>query len=176
MQILKIIIILLVTFSCTKKPTDNRITEFENILGERKTKALNLLVSDFDKNLNRIYPALKTSQAYLQFLLDIKNNNITDWNEYKFQSKETNLEFRMSGLRGEIYQEDYKELETNHAGNYSIALNKLKDSDALIKGYYEVREAAGLMSAELFAPEILSSNPDFNNYFHKRIVILEFSF
>ena len=172
---MKLIIILFLTFSCTSKHTDNRIKEFENILGERKTKALNLLVSDFDKNLNRVYPNLETSQAYLQFLMDVKNHKITDWNKYKFQSKETNLEFKKSGLRGEIYREEYTELETNHAGKYSIELGKLKDSDSLINGYYEVREAAGLLTAELLASEILNSNPDFNNYFHKRIVVLEFS-
>ncbi len=155
--------------------TDKRIKEFESLLGKRQTNALNLLVLDFDKNLNKIYPDLKTSQAYMQFLMDVKNNNISDWDKYKFQSKETNLEFRKSGLRGEIYREEYTGLGTNHAGKYSIALNKLKDSDFLINGYYEVREAAGLMHPILFATEILSSNPDFNDYFHKRIVVLEFS-
>ena len=175
MRILKIIIILFLTFSCSQKETDKRITEFENLLGKRQTKALNLLVSDFDKNLNKIYPELKTDQAYMQFLVDVKDNNITDRNKYKFQSKATNLEFRKSGLRGEIYREEYTELETNHAGKYSIGLSKLKDSDFLINGYYEVREAAGLLHPIIFASEILSSNPDFNDYFHKRIVVLEFS-
>jgi len=151
--------------------------EFESILGKRKTSALNLLVSDFDKNLNRIYPDLETSQAYLKFLTDIKNNNITDWNEYKFQSKETNLEYKKSGLRSEIYVEKNTELEPNYAGKYSIAMGKLKDSDYLIKGYYEIREAvSGMIRPDLFASEILSSNPDFSDYFHKRIVVLEFSF
>ena len=175
MRIFKLVIILFLTFSCSQKETDKRITEFESILGKRQTNALNLLVFDFDKNLNRIYPDLETSQAYLKFLTDIKNENITDWNKYKFQSKTTNLEFIKSGLRGEIYRDDYPELETNHAGKYSIALDKLKDSDFLINGYYEVREAVGLINPILFATEILSSNPNFNDYFHKRIVVLEFS-
>jgi len=32
------------------------------------------------------------------------------------------------------------------------------------------------MQNELFVNGILSSNPDFNDYFHKRIVVMEFSF
>jgi len=177
MRILKFTIILFLTFSCSQQKVDKRIVEFENLLGKRQINALNLLVSDFDKNLIRIYPNIEINQAYRHFLVDVKNNNISDWNEYKFQSKETNLEFKKSGLRSELYTVENVEFEPNYAGKYSISLSNLKDSDDLIKGYYEVREAvAGIIRPDLFASEILSSNPDFNDYFHKRIVVLEFSF
>lgn len=56
------------------------------------------------------------------------------------------------------------------------ALYTVRESDSLIKKYWEKREAAGMMQNELVINGILSLNPDFNNYFHKRIVVLEFSF
>lgn len=55
------------------------------------------------------------------------------------------------------------------------AIYLVKDSDSLIKRYWESRDAVGMMQNELLVNGILSSNPDFNNYFHKRIVVLEFS-
>ena len=58
MQKFYFILILILTFSCSEKQTDKKIAEFEKVLGERQTEALNLLVSDFEKNLTRIYPDL----------------------------------------------------------------------------------------------------------------------
>ncbi len=63
----------------------------------------------------------------------------------------------------------------NNVGKYMQALYLVKDSDSLIKKYWEKREAVGLMQNEIVVSGILSLNPDFNNYFHKRIVVLEFS-
>jgi hypothetical protein len=56
------------------------------------------------------------------------------------------------------------------------ALYAVKNSDSLINRYWDKREAAGMMPNELIVRGILSSNPDFNDYFHKRIVVLEFSY
>jgi hypothetical protein len=50
------------------------------------------------------------------------------------------------------------------------------DSDSLIKKYWSKREAAGIMQNKIIVDGLLSSKPDFNNYFHKRIVVAEFSF
>ena len=62
MQKFHLILILILTISCTQ--TNNRITEFEKVLGERQTNALNLLVSDFEKNLTKIYPNLTCIPYY----------------------------------------------------------------------------------------------------------------
>ncbi len=169
-------IFFILTVSCSDKKTDNRILEFENVFNERQIQAINLLVRDFDNNLNKAYPNLKTEQAYKQFLTEIKNGNIDNWNKYKFQSKKTNFEFNESGLKSEIYIQLHKELEINPFGKYMEALKTIKDSDSLISGYYEVREIAGFVSPVIFASGILISDPDFTDYFHKRIVVLEFSY
>tara|TARA_R110002049_G_scaffold277604_2_gene456145 strand:- start:1994 stop:2524 length:531 start_codon:yes stop_codon:yes gene_type:complete len=171
-----IIIILLLNFSCSEKKTDPQIAEFEKILGERQTNALNLLVSDFEKNLTEIYPNLNIDKAYRQYLIDIKSDTITDWKKFEFQSNKTHAEYIKSGLRNEIYDKDTTSLKENNFGRYMEALFLIRNSDSVIKKYWSKREALGIMDNIVFVDGFLYSNPDFNNYFHKRIAIIEFSF
>ena len=56
------------------------------------------------------------------------------------------------------------------------ALYEIKDHDTLIMDYFKRREIGGLMPDEIFVKGILHSKPDFNNYFHKRIVVIEFTY
>ena len=177
MQKFYLILVLILTFSCSQIQSDNRIAEFEKVLGERQTKALNLLVFDFEKNLSKIYPNLTIEQGYNEYLTDLISDSTTDWEKFKFQSGKTNAEFHKSGLWNEIYTKDsVSGLQVNGIGKYMQALYSVKDSDSLIKRYWKKREAAGMMQNELVIPGILSLNPDFDNYFHKRIVVVEFSF
>lgn len=95
------------TFSCAQKQTDKRIAEFEKVLGERQTKALNLLVSDFENNLAKIYPDLPTEKGYRQFLKDMILDTTPDYENYKFMSKETITEYIESELWNEVYETTY---------------------------------------------------------------------
>lgn len=178
MKFIKIFLILILSFSCSNQNvTDKRITDFEEKLGTKESKALNLLVFDFEKNLEKIYPDLTIGKRYQQYLTDIISDSTTDWNKFKFQSDNTNLEFHKSGLWNEVYKKEaVRGLEINGVGKYIQALFVVKDSDSLVKVYLEKRQAAGMMSNELFVPGILSSKPNFRDYFHKRIVVLQFSF
>ncbi len=169
-----LILVLIFIFSCSQ--TDNRIAEFEKVLGERQTQALNLLVSDFEKNLAKTYPNLTIEKGYRQYLIDIKSDTITDWKKFEFQSKKTHSEYYKSGLHDEIYDKDTTSLKENNFGKYMNALYSIKDSDSLIKKYWSKREALGIMHNSIFVDGFLYSNPDFNNYFHKRIAVIEFSF
>jgi len=181
-----IIIILLLTFSCSEKQTDLRIVEFEKELGKKETKSLNSLVSDFERNLRNIYPDLPIQKCYEKYLTDMTSELTTDWEKFEFQSDKTNSEFHQSGLWNEIYEVNYfqkpgsqdsiKSLNINRIGKYMRAIYAVKDSDSLLKKYWDKRDAAGLMQNELVINGILSSKPDFNDYFHKRIVVVAFSF
>ncbi len=181
-----LILVLILTFSCSQKQTDYRITEFEKILGERQTKALNLIVSDFEKNLHKIYPDLSIKKGYRQYLMDMISDTISNYEKYKFMSRKTITEYNESGLWSEVYEthssydskskDSIEIIDVNNFGKYMQALYVVKDSDSLIKSYWRKREAAGMMQNELVVDGILSLNPDFNDYFHKRIVVLEFSF
>ena len=180
-----LILVLILTFSCSQKQSDIRITEFEKVLGERQTKALNLLVSDFEKNLAKIYPDLPTEKGYRRYLNDMISDTISGYENYKFMSRKTIAEYIESGLWNEVYETNYsyginskdsiETINVNNVGKYMQALYVVKDSDTLIKKYWEKRESAGIMQNEIVVSGILSLNPDFNNYFHKRIVVLEFS-
>lgn len=177
MKNLKIFIFLLLTLSCSQKKPDNRIAKFEKILGDKPTKSVNLLVSDFEENLDKIYPDLSTEKAYRKYLNEMISDSTTNWEKFKFQSENTNTEFHKSGLWDEIYTMDsVYGLQINAVGKYMQALYTVKNSDSLINKYWEKREVAGMMQNELIVRGILSSNPNFNNYFHKRIVVLEFSY
>ncbi|WP_100616380.1 hypothetical protein [Confluentibacter citreus] len=176
MQKSYLILFLILTLSCFQKQTDDRISEFEKVLGERQTNALNLLVSDFEKNLTKIYPNLTIEKGYRQYLIDIKSDSITDLKKFEFQSKKTHSEYFESGLRNEIYDKDTISLKANNIGKYMTALYQIKDSDSLTKEYWRIREAAGILPNTMFVDGILNLRPDFNDYFHKRIVVVEFSF
>ena len=98
-----LIFVIILTLSCFQKKTEKQITEFESILGERQTKALDNLVFDFEQNLIEIYPDLPIEEGYSQYLIDIKSDTITKWDKFKFQSKNTIMEYYKSGLHDEIY-------------------------------------------------------------------------
>jgi len=175
MQKICLILFSILIFSCTQ--TNNQIIEFEKVLGERRTKALNLLVFDFEKNLNKIYPDLPIEKAYKQYLNDLISDSTTDFEKFKFQSDKINLEFHQSGLWDDVYSKDSQgSLQVNTTGKYIQALYAIEQPEPLIKTYREKRKAVGIMQNQLLINGILNSNPDFNDYFHKRIVVLEFSF
>lgn len=181
-----LIVLLCLFLSCAEKQIDSSITIFGEILGERQTKALNLLVTDFEDSLIKNYPDLSIEEAYRKYLKELNSDATTDGSKFNFQSNETNYEFHQSGLYDEIYTYNYqyisgskdsiKVLKVNPIGDYMRALYAVKDSDSLVEEYQSLREATGMMQNELFANGILSLNPDFTNYFHKRIVVLEHSF
>lgn len=172
--------------NCESHSSSDEINAFENILGERKTEALNLLVFDFESNLKKVYPNLTLQNAYEQYLNDIVSPSTKDFEKFWFQSDETRKKYLSSGLKNEIYlkvklfnenkQDSVNGIESNNLGKYMQALYKIKDSDSLIAQYHHVKKASGILPNELFVNGFLETNPDFNNYFHKRIAILEFSF
>jgi hypothetical protein len=184
MRIILTLLIAILSVSCSQK--DPRIDKFENVLGARKSIALTSLVSDFEENLFKLYPDLTLKQSYEQYLSDMLSDSITDWEKYRFQSDQTQTEFHESGLWDEIYEYEYsyslgdstktKTIDSNNMGKYMAALYSIKDSDSLIKTYWKYREAGGLIQKEIVIPGLLSLEPDFGDYFHKRIVVVEFSF
>lgn len=171
-----LIFFFLIMLGCSQKAIDPRIDTFEKVLGAKETKVVNSLVKDFEENLHKIYPEISTEKGYRKYLEEMISPNTTNWDKFKFQTKKTNYDFHKSGLWNEIYVIDNGSLDINQTGKYIQALYAIKDSDPLIKKYIEKRAVAGMMKNEIVVRGILSSNPDFINYFHKRIVVLEFSF
>ncbi len=179
-------LIIIISFLSCQNQTNKHIDKFENILGKTNTDALNLLVSDFEDNLEKVYPDLSLQKAYEQYLKDLINPKETNWKKFKFQTKKTHSEFIKSGLKDEIYftsREYVPEkndtlfiLHFNRFGKYMEALYAIKESDSLIFEYWDKKEAAGNMQDELVVDGILNSKPNFDNYFHKRIVIIEYSY
>ena len=169
--------VLVLFFNCSNNGKETRIVKFEEVLGQRETEALNSLVSDFETNLKKLYPDLSIDEGYRQYLDDMASDTIASYEKHKFQSNETNSKFHESGLWDEIYIRDPKRgLQLNNIGKYMRALYEVRDTDPLIDVYWDKRESGGMMQNILFVKGILNSNPNFNDYFHKRIVVVEFSF
>ncbi|WP_139171000.1 hypothetical protein [Lutibacter oricola] len=171
-----IFILTIIFFSC-QNDLDKNKQVFQNILGEKKTNAINSLVTDFEKNLKKNYPELKIEKAYEKYLTEIISDSTTDFEKFKFQSPKTETKLNKSGLWNELYLKDENGLlMINKTGQYLRALDYVGETDKFVKEYYENREAAGMIRQELIVRGILKSNPNFNDYFHKRIVVIEFTF
>lgn len=182
---------LLMFFGCASPKEKEQIRIFESTLGNEYVKVLNQLVDDFEKKLKKQYPELDQKEAYKQYLLDISNTDLEDTSKFLFISNTTSKLFRKSGFWNDIYSESYskdlfakdstkldstKHINVNNVGNYMMALHRIKDSDSVINHYYKKREAAGILPNKLFVDGLLSNKPDFDNYIHKRIVVIEYSF
>ncbi len=155
----------------------NNIKKFERRLGKDKIEALNLLVSDFENKLQKLYPNLSIEDAYKQFLIEVKNKTF-DWSDFNFQTNSTHKKYLESGLRKDLYSHDPElGMQINRLGSYMKALYHIKsNADKLTNKYYTVREMAGVIQNKLFASIVLVNDPDFTNYFHKRFVVVEFSY
>ncbi|GAA4280383.1 hypothetical protein [Gaetbulibacter aestuarii] len=98
MKFIILIIILLLTFSCSN---EKDIAEFEKILGKENSETLTYLVNDFESDfLKRQYPNLNTKKAYKQFLTELSKEQTEYWKKI---SKNTREYFEKSNLRLEIY-------------------------------------------------------------------------
>jgi hypothetical protein len=64
----------------------------------------------------------------------------------------------------------------NTIGKYMRALYSIKEKDSVIEKYFQVREGWGVYANHRFANGILYNKPNFKDYIHKRIVVLEFSY
>ena len=191
--------------ACKQKNTNPNISQFQRELGQENIAMIDLLVEEFEDHLRINYPKLSLSNAYSQFLKDIGDKyTANDSILLTYQSEKTRLLFRNSTLYNELYVKvplDQKfegvveltplppylddkvtarisdsVIRVNTIGKYMRALFVIKDQDSLVKKYYEVREASGLISNDRFARGILSYSPNFEDYIHKRIVVLENTF
>ena len=65
MKIIKIFILFILFASCAHKKPENKISEFNKVLGKENIATLDFLVFDFEKGyLKRQYPNLDTEKAY----------------------------------------------------------------------------------------------------------------
>ncbi|SFJ33780.1 hypothetical protein SAMN05443431_106164 [Olleya namhaensis] len=181
---IQIVLLFLLTLGCSKTISEKRVAIFEDILGERQVASLNALVLDFENNLTKMYPDLSVDIAYKKYLIDLLSIQIEDPKKFEFQSNKTNKEFHESGLWDEVYRysnlseskDSTKILEANNIGKYMKALYKIKGDDSFITNYWNRREAAGLMPNELAVLGLINLRSDYTDYFHRRILVLEFSF
>src|SRR5690554_5385377 len=95
-------LLLFIISSFVNGQTKKQVSEFENILGKENYITLNILTTEFEKDiLNNTYPTLSTEKAYKKFLTDVKNGKFTYWN--KISPKSRNI-FKNSDLRLEVYE------------------------------------------------------------------------
>lgn len=64
-------------------------------------------------------------------------------------------------------------LDFNLNGKYYTGLQKSKGNDTVIINYLDAKQAAGFVSFPLFKQGFLYNKPNFSDYFHKRIFLIE---
>jgi len=101
---------------------------------------------------------------------------MTSYEKFNFQTEKTKSLFKKSGLWNEVHIIDTSRAgyQVNVNGKYIRALENIKESDTLVNRYYKSRKKDGILQDRIDA--ILNSKPNFDNYIHKRIVVLEFGY
>lgn len=98
MKFINLIIILLLTFSCSN---EKKIAEFEKVLGKENSETITLLVDEFENDfLKKQYPDSELNKSYRKFLTDYKNGSLENWPS--LPNKITEL-FEASELKKEMY-------------------------------------------------------------------------
>ncbi|SNR14188.1 hypothetical protein [Tenacibaculum jejuense] len=99
MKLINILIIFLLTISCTQ---NKAIFEFNRVLGKENGKTLKLLTKNFENNfLKNHYPNSELTQSYKKFLIDYEKGEFKDL-PY-FLPKKNIDDFNHSNLKKEIY-------------------------------------------------------------------------
>ncbi|MBP0905870.1 hypothetical protein ACFSKN_08640 [Mariniflexile gromovii] len=102
MKIIKILTLFVLIISCADRKSENKISEFDKVLGKENIATLDFLVSDFENDyLKRQYPNLDTENAYRQFLTEIRDRKFKN---LKKVSQKANEKFESSDLRLEMYK------------------------------------------------------------------------
>jgi hypothetical protein len=102
MKIIKLFIFIALIISCSDKKTEDKISEFDKVLGKENVATLDFLVSDFENDfLKRQYPNLDTENAYRQFLTEIRDRKFEN---LKSVSQNASEKFESSGLKLEMYE------------------------------------------------------------------------
>ena len=137
MKHINLIILLLLTFSCSN---EKDIVEFEKVLGKKNSETLTYLVKDFESDfLKRQYPSLDTKKAYKQFLTELSIGQTEYWKKISENSREF---FEQSNLRLEIYsipdsiwiERDPEKLTLSFSG---VPMLKIKQKYLMPNGTFE---------------------------------------
>ncbi|PHS04378.1 MAG: hypothetical protein COA88_13580 [Kordia sp.] len=75
-----------------------------------------------------------------------------------------------------IIKNYYTWTDLNYEGRYWKALKKVHKSNQFISNYLEVAVTGGPVQPELLIDELLNSNPNYSDYFIKRIIVTNISY
>lgn len=166
-------VLLLMLTSCLTR--DERISEFQEKLGLEKAQVLNDMVDHFENRLQVLYPKLELKDAYLQLLEDLEHQAL-DNTEMQFQWPEALLLKDInSGLQDDFYMQKFNSKTLNQEGVFFKAMRSQSYYDELIAEYFWVLEQTGRITPSQFASGMLRFDFDPNNFFHKRILVFQFS-
>ena len=166
-------VLLLMLTSCLTR--DERISEFQDKLGLEKAQVLNEMVDHFERSLQVRYSKLELKDAYLQLLEDLEHQ-ASDNTEMLFQwPKALLFKYENSGLQDDFYQQKSNSKTLNEEGVFFKAMRSQSYYDELIAEYFWVLEQTGKITPSQFASGMLRFDFDPNNFFHKRILVFQFS-
>jgi hypothetical protein len=97
-----------------------------------------------------------------------------EWVLNEFITESLLIGFDISQNPDSIIKAKYEERKFNPYGKYLTGLKMIENTNAFLTKYIQMKETAGDISKNILANELLKSNPDFSDYFIKRIIVVEF--
>ncbi len=163
------ILIILSFVACNQKneKKDILIETFENNLGENETNHLNEIVNDFDKYLAENYPDQESKfRAYLSDINELKVNKY-------WEIDSTKLERYKDSKLLEKYETGFSDSAWKKQNKLHLAIGSIKQTAPIITSYLTAKKATGNLPLSTLAGGLMYYLRESNEYFAKRIFILE---
>ncbi|AUC80785.1 hypothetical protein [Lacinutrix sp. Bg11-31] len=91
-----------------------------------------------------------------------------------FENGSMEMPFNENEITKDSIKEKYKYfVESNYNGKYLKALNSISSKSEFLKSFYKIRTDFGVIESQLIAEQMLRYKVDFDNYYIKRLVIIE---
>ena len=105
--------------------------------------------------------------------LKIKWKSLTNKGIYEYRTSESSVNHMKNMSEDEIIKKAENRVSINYFGSYNKAINAVFNEPSFINEYFEIRDNSGNSNPSIFINRLLNSNSDFNDYFIKRITVIE---
>lgn len=169
---------------------DQLVHEFDNHLLRQypaleNSKAYTQFLKDISDSVienDSILIAFRSAKLTQEFKSSSLFNEMFIKEPYYYIPKEGEIELSLvtpptpAGKDEKIVSEPDSIYRVNTIGKYMRALYTIKEKDSVVEKYFQVRDGWGVYANQRFANGVLYNKPNFKDYIHKRIVVLEFSY
>jgi hypothetical protein len=118
----------------------------------------------------------KTTFKSFDPTLMIKWKSLKNDGTYEYRTSESSTSYLNNMTEDEIIAFSTKRKEINYFGKYNEAIKTIFNEPSFVNDYFEYRDLSGNSNPLVFITRILNSDSDFNDYFIKRITVIELAY